>query len=310
VDPQPSSPQDARSAWPPSDPLGGLRREDAVLTIPAIRVAFVLSLLLHAAVLWGWVPRPLDPISDRIGRGKGSGPLAVRLAPPPSPATPIASAPPVSPSPPPPAAKRPPPPPAAPRPRPAPPPVAKAAPAPAVAPVPAPPPSAAAAPAPAPLDLDFSAALEARRRARGATPEQSAPSTAPAEDERARHSRIVAENLGLNRVPTYGREPTGGGIFQLERVGYTDAEFLFFGWNKDIRRRSRQLIVVERGANPSIEIAIVRRMIGIIREHESGDFVWRSTRLGREVTLSARAPDNAGLEDFLMHEFFPERRPG
>jgi hypothetical protein len=68
--------------------------------------------------------------------------------------------------------------------------------------------------------------------------------------------------------------------------------------------------VVERGANPSIEIAIVRRMIVIIREHESGDFVWRSQRLGRDVTLSARAADTAGLEEFLMREFFPERRPG
>ncbi len=284
------------------------RDYSTVLTIPAIRVAFVLSLALHAAVLWGWVPRPLDPIADRIGRGKGSGPLAVRLAAPPSPAARPAPAVPEPPAPrSAPAAKRAVPPPAPPRPRPAPPPVVpKAAPAPAIASAPVEP---TTAPAPAPLDLDFSAALEARRRARGAS-EESTPTTPPEEDERARHNRIVAENLGLNRVPTYGREPTGGGIFRLERVGYTDAEFLFFGWNKDIRRRARQLIVVEKGANPSIEIAIVRRMIAIIREHEPGDFVWRSTRLGRDVTLSARASDTAGLEDFLMQEFFPERRPG
>jgi len=28
-----------------------------ILTIPAIRVAFALSLALHAAVLWAWFPR-------------------------------------------------------------------------------------------------------------------------------------------------------------------------------------------------------------------------------------------------------------
>jgi hypothetical protein len=157
---------------------------------------------------------------------------------------------------------------------------------------------------------DFYADFEARRRAREAASGEPAASAPPAEDERARHNRIVAENLGLNRVPTYGREPKGGGIFRIERMGFTEAEFVFFGWNKDIRRRAQQHIVVEKGANSDIRIAVVRRMIAIIREHESGDFVWLSHRLGREITLSARAADNAGLEDFLMQEFFSEPRPG
>ena len=184
--------------------------------------------------------------------------------------------------------------------------IAKKAPAPAVAAPPVPP--AATAPAPTPLITDFSSYLEARRRARGASAEESAPSTPSAEDERARHNRIVAENLGLNRTPTYGPERKGGGIFQLERMGYTSAEFTFFGWNKDIRRRAKQTIEVQNGANRDIRIAVVRRMIAIIRDHETGDFVWVSPRLGREVTLSARLSDNAGLEDFLMKEFFSEAR--
>jgi hypothetical protein len=288
---------------------------ETVLRIPAIRVAVVLSLLLHAAVLWGWVPRPHDSLSDRAGSGKGSGPLAVRLETPPSSTPSAATAPAESsalPAPPPPAKHASPPaakrasPPAPPRPRPAPQVVAKDGPAIARAP-PEPP---AAAPAPAPIEGDFSAYLEARRRARGAAPEEHATSEPLVEDERARHNRIVAENLGLNRTPTYGREPPGGGIFRIERIGYTEAEFTFFGWNKDIRRRSRQLIVVEKGANSDIRVAVVRRMIAIIREHSTGDFLWMSPRLGREITLSARAADNAGLEDFLMQEFFPEWRPG
>jgi hypothetical protein len=299
---------DSRPAWPPVDPLGRSRGELAVLRISTVQLAFVLSLLFHAAVLFGWIPRPHDAVSDRVGKGTGGGPLAVRLAPAPSVTT---SAPPATlaetPAPaasPPPAAKRAPTPRPAPRPPPPPKVAAKAVPAPAAAPLEPP------AVAPAQPSGDFFAELEARRRARGASSADSPANEQTGEDERERHNRIVAENLGLNRVPTYGREPTGGGIFQLERVGYADAEFLFFGWNKDIRRRARQLIVVERGANPSIEIAIVRRMIVIIREHESGDFTWRSQRLGRDVTLSARAADTTGLEEFLMREFFPERRPG
>jgi hypothetical protein len=286
------------------------RSDGANVTIPAIRVAFALSLLIHAAVLWLWVPRVLDPSSARAERGKASGSLAVRLTPPPSPATSTPPAPSATPAPPPPqrppSAKRTPPPPSAPRPAPAPPVLAKKEPAPAVAAPPAAP--AATSPAPTPLITDFSSYLEARRRARGASAEESAPSTPTAEDERARHNRIVAENLGLNRTPTYGPERRGGGIFQLERVGYTSAEFTFFGWNKDIRRRAKQLIEVQKGANSDIRIAVVRRMIVIIREHESEDFVWVSPRLGREVTLSARPADNAGLEDFLMQEFFSESR--
>jgi hypothetical protein len=271
-------------------------------------VAFVLSLLIHAAVLWPWVPRVTDPFSARAERGKASGVLAVRLAPPPSPATSAPPAPFASPAPPPPppSAKRTPPPPSAPRPPPRPPVIAKSGPAPAVATPPVPPP--ATAPAPTPVEGDFSAYLEARRRARGASAESSTASTPPVEDERARHNRIVAENLGLNRTPIYGQERKGGGIFQLERVGYTSAEFTFFGWNKDIRRRAKQLIEVEKGANSDIRIAVVRKMISIIREHESGDFVWISSRLGRELTLSARPSDNAGLEEFMLQEFFSESR--
>jgi hypothetical protein len=46
----------------------------------------------------------------------------------------------------------------------------------------------------------------------------------------------------------------------------------------------------------------------IVREYETGDFLWESPRLGRQLTLSARQKDNAELEAFLMQEFFSEPR--
>jgi hypothetical protein len=130
--------------------------------------------------------------------------------------------------------------------------------------------------------------------------------TAPApEDDKARSNRIAAANLATQRQLTFGYDPShGGGVFQLVRVGYMDAEFLFFGWNKDIRRNTKQLIEVPKGNNADTRIAVVRRMISIIREYEQEDFLWESQRLRRNITLSARARDNAGLEEFMMLEFF------
>ena len=173
-------------------------------------------------------------------------------------------------------------------------------------------PSRATPPSPetarAPATDDLASFVEARRRARKPAP--ASPPSPPAESEQERLNRAAAANLGLNRTPSFGSDrERGGGIFQIARMGFNDAEFFFFGWNKAIRRNSRQMIEVQRGSNPNMEIAVVRRMIQIIRDHEREDFVWESHRLGRDVNLSARLADNAGLEDFLMREFFPANRP-
>ena len=102
------------------------------------------------------------------------------------------------------------------------------------------------------------------------------------------------------------RSKGSGGIFQIEHLSSDFADFQFYGWNKDIRRNSRQLIEVRLGNNKDIRIAVVRRMIGIIREHEQEDFRWDSERFGRSFMLSARLRDTAALEAFLMREFFEE----
>ena len=97
-------------------------------------------------------------------------------------------------------------------------------------------------------------------------------------------------------------------MFQIKRLGYDDAEFWFTGWNKDIARRTRQVIEVRKGRNGDIRIAMVRKMIEIIREQVPGDFNWKSDRVGHEVQMSARPADNQALEDFLMLEFFSDPR--
>jgi hypothetical protein len=264
-------------------------------------VAFALSIALHAVAVWEWFPRPDRFSFERAERDRASGPLVVEIAPEPPRQTAVAPSPPPAPAIEAPPARRAPAPKAPPRRPPAPPVIAQEAPAPAAVP----PQETPVAPAPAvtPIEGDFFAHLEARRRARGAAPDGGV-NTLPVESERERHNRSVAANLGLDRTPTFGTDRSSGGIFKIQRLGYDSAEFYFFGWNPDINRNSRQLVEVRKGDNPDIRIAVVRKMIAIIRAREPGDFVWISHRLGRNVNLSARQSDNAGLEDFLMQEFF------
>ncbi|MSQ55051.1 MAG: hypothetical protein EXR31_06750 [Betaproteobacteria bacterium] len=271
------------------------------IRIRAIHVAVALSLLLHAVALWDWLPRLLLRPAEDDKAGGLTRSLAVRLVPPSPPPGASPSPPPApmmqaQPSP----AQRPSLPATAPRPRAAPRVLSLERQSPSI---PAPAPAEAAR---APRQDDLASYIEARRRARGAdSGPPPAPPGEPGETEQQRHNRIVAENLGLNRTPSFGGEQHGGGgIFQITRMGYDYAEFVFFGWNRSINRNSRQTIEVARGDNPNMEIAVVRRMIAIIRAHEQKDFTWESQRLGRNVTLSARPEDNAGLEDFLMRDFF------
>ncbi len=285
----------ALPAWVP--------RRDSV-AVPRIGVALALSVLVHALALWQWMPQLNRPADDTALREK-RGPLIVRLAPPPRPprARPAPRATPPRPAVRPPAPA--PAPKAVPRPQPRPPVLALEKPAPRSAPK-----APTAPPAAPPTAADLMAYVEAQRRSRGfAPPAPSAPAPAQpaaAEDANSRANRIAAANLGLDRAPVFGERKRGGGIFELRRMGYDSAEFLFFGWNREIRRNTSQVIEVRKGGNSDIRIAVVRRMIEIIRDHEKADFIWESPRLGRNVTLSARARDNSGLEDFLMREFFDE----
>jgi hypothetical protein len=298
------------------------------VNVPRIWITIVLSIVLHALLLWQVKPDLLKPTNDADKPGSALGPLSVQIAPrfrpptPPSPppSAPSAQRPQVRPAPrlPPPSKAAPrPPPKAAPAPPPAPPVIALDKPVPQRPMAPTRERTAPAPAARAPADGDLASLLEARRQARGeaspASPASSPSESAPASTETAneRANRIAAANIGTNRTPNFGADPrSGGGVFTIRRMAYDYAEFLFYGWNKDIKRNTAQVIEVRKGSNSDIRIAVVRRMIGIIRDHEQGDFVWESRRLGRNVDLSARQRDTAALEAFLMKEFFEDdRRP-
>jgi hypothetical protein len=306
-----------------------IRNRHDSIRISTIQLAVVLSLLLHALFLWQVAPRVDLGAPGRPSGERGDGPLVVQITPeppsrlrtepkPPAPAQraepqTAAPRPPAPATPPAPQPKREPPPKVAQRPA-TPPRIAAdkpAAPAAPAVPPPAPTPAPQRAPPSTATPGDFAADLEARRRAREERQQIASAevisNTPRVDEEEERRKQIVANNLGLGRQPTYGAPRQGGGLFTIERVGLNDAEFTFFGWNSDIGRRSLQRIEVRRGNNATIEVAIVRRVIQIIRAQEPGDFQFLSRRLNREITLSARERDNAGLEDFLLRELFPER---
>jgi len=282
-----------------------------VVTIPIVWLTILLSLLVHFAALWLLIP-DLDrlalqnqPRSDEVDQ------LQVQLAPPPAARLPQ-PAPPRIPE----AVIVPPKAPVPPPRKPAPKPPVIAAPSPAAPVIPAPPPAPPVPEPPRtmpPMAGDLSSYIEARKRERGELPAPEAagkPSNAPStSSSNGRVNDAIAANLPTTQSPIEGRDRRrGGGIFEIKRMAYDDAAFEFYGWNTDMGRKTAQLIEVRKGNNSDMRIAVVRRMIAIIRQHEQGDFVWESQRLGRNLTLSARPADTAGLEEFMMQEFFEGSR--
>ena len=280
------------------------------ITIRAITVALVLSLLAHVAVL-------VVPFADRIDQELKApadeiGPLSVTVAqakpqppapvPDPKPQQSVQKPTPKPPTP-------------VPRTRPTPPrPQSQIAinsgrtppfvvPPPTTTPQP---PTPDAPPQPVvPTTEDFSQVLAARQQARrnqnGGAPDE----VVESDDQRA--NRIAKANIAAQqRSASPGQDQSqSGGIFEMKHTGLHEAEFVFNGWNKDFRRKNGKTYEVKQGNNPDIRIAVVRQMIEIIREQQPGDFEWYSHRLkGRSVIMSARPKDQKELEAFLLKEFY------
>lgn len=94
------------------------------------------------------------------------------------------------------------------------------------------------------------------------------------------------------------------GIFDIAELTSTSARFSFLGWTSSVSNARREFFDVEAKNGQDVRLIMIRRMIGIIRQHYQGDFDWESQRLGRTISKSARLEDSAELEDFLMQEFF------
>jgi hypothetical protein len=153
---------------------------------------------------------------------------------------------------------------------------------------------------PTPND-DLLAYLNAKRQQQ--RPVQEAPPSKPSEDTNVQ-DRLVQERKRNEIIMRNLQQDGTSGVFQIREILGSNAQFTFRGWQQDGRNSRFEIINVSAASNESIERAIIRRMIVIIREHYSGDFNWQSQRYGRVIVLSARKEDNAALEDFMLQEFF------
>lgn len=162
---------------------------------------------------------------------------------------------------------------------------------------------------PAPINVeppvDLMAMVNKKRQEREAAV-QGSPPGAPASEPSA--NDVAMANINRNLQTLAGGKPGTSGVFEILSKGQREARFSFRGWTPGIGNNWREVVEVDAGLNGNVELAIVRKMIEMIRTHYKGDFNWDSHRLGRIVVLSARPEDNAGLEAFLMREFFEVRR--
>jgi hypothetical protein len=261
-------------------PYAPRKRAIGLLLAVLIHVLAILALLLHRAP-----PKPVGAPGNVVTINLP--PLAPEAAPP--------------------AAKPPPPPKAAPAPRPpqprptarprtAPPPEIVVPP-PEVPPPPAPPPPVSAEP---PMDMQSYIKQKRREAAEQAAP--SPPASEPSEND------IAMANINRNLQSLAGGRPGTSGVFQILYKGQREARFAFNGWTPGIGGNWREVVDVDAGLGGNVELAIIRKMIEMIRGHYKGDFNWQSHRLNRVVVMSARPQDNAELEAFLMQEFFGVRR--
>ncbi|MGO4475635.1 hypothetical protein AB4Z32_05210 [Massilia sp. 2TAF26] len=155
-----------------------------------------------------------------------------------------------------------------------------------------------------PDETDMAAYIEKRRQARGARSEQ------PAEESDAQRGmrNALANVAAINGRG--GQDPNEtGGVFSVTNKSFSHADLKFRGWNPNFKRRWLTAVSVERGSDPDIETAIVKKMIELIRKEKTGDFEWDSHRLNKVVTLSARPQDTKELMDFLFKEMFPDYKP-
>ena len=279
------------------------------VSVPVVWMTAALSLLVHLVALFFWLPHSRIAAPWEDDKEANADRLQVRLAQlaPPAPPSPPAAAP-TQPAP-----RQPPPRPRETETRAK---IVALAPTPRAITVPSPPAQAPAFPTPPPqsatppparptqpAETDLMSYVQARRRERGETDASSESSEQPS------LSTALAANLPRAATGVAAQDRRrGGGLFEIKRMNYDDAAFEFFGWNADMERKTPQLIEVRKGNNEDMQIAVVRRMIAIIREHTKEDFVWRSVRRGQDFTLSARPADNAALEDFMKHEFFDDPR--
>ena len=152
---------------------------------------------------------------------------------------------------------------------------------------------------------DMMARLNARRAQREAAEHEAALENAAAAAAGGGPSvnQRIMDNINRAKNGAVRGEGTGG-VFEVTSIGVREGSFRFNGWHPESGDNWRESYTVDAGEGGNVQMAIVRKVIDVIRKYKKGDFDFESRRLGRTVTMSARASDTGALETFLMNELF------
>lgn len=167
-----------------------------------------------------------------------------------------------------------------------------------------PPQPALPAPTPEPpRQFDMMAAVQQARAHREAVDAyaQQVEAAAQAAERAPSQDQLAMQRIKSNLKWAEDEGKTSG-LFTVMSVGIREGTFSFLGWTRNENDATKQVVNVDAGAGGDVHLAMVRRMIDIIREHYTGDFNWESHRCGI-VTESARPQDQAELERFMLSEF-------
>ncbi|MBZ0106680.1 MAG: hypothetical protein K8H84_13780 [Sulfuricella denitrificans] len=130
------------------------------------------------------------------------------------------------------------------------------------------------------------------------------PATGESAETAARERGSSAEEARMANIMKNLQPQGTNGVIQIISMGIRTGKYSFHGWTKRSSQSRHEVFEVDAGPDGDLERAMVRSMIELIRRYYKGDFNWESPRLDRVIVLSARLEDNAGLEDFLIKEFF------
>jgi len=284
--PNPIFPGLPQPAW-----LTHSRGESEIRVSRSLLVAIGLSLLVHAVLLLIVVRQHL--LDQAASKPVEPGPLVVSIAKPSAPH--VEAPPPVLPEPPP-----------EPKPRQIQKPKPQPKPQPVVQPKVPPTMTAKSDPLPKAIPLPATPPAPPPPKAQELDPSQFADMAAYLKAKREQRTGVQEEDKDEDLKKANLKQPKSGtnGVFQVPRMDAHTAILIFRGWKGEFSYSRSETFEVNAGMGEDIQLAIVRKMIEIIRRYYDGDFNWDSPRKGRVVVLSARLKDNDELEDFLMKEFF------
>lgn len=155
---------------------------------------------------------------------------------------------------------------------------------------------------------DMTAMLNAAREKRQQVREAAAAENAAAQGNRGRSTQEIAEENVRRSMDQANGKNGDGGLFTIINKGVRTATFSFRGWEVRVNS-NRQVYEVDAGLGGNVELAIVKKMMEVIRSRFKKQAPWESNRLGRVVMISMAPEDSEETERFLMKEMFESNYP-